>query len=329
MLVLLIRHTSSTLIILSSSAHPNIDIRMIVLLKHELLVVIKVAINILLSVMIGMVAATILNNILSTSSVELVLHLRHILDHRVLMLHHPLARIVQHLVLKWSATGVCLRGLVIYSIVMLLWSRCRHYLIEVDLLVLLERQENAVFPECNLQIIREISKLVPLRHLLLCERSPDHTLRVLVEPFAVLVGSPTVGSYYESVEKIQNVLIDERVLLVCRNSRTAFELLSRRKHTRDAINILVDLLLLLMLMHLLNLLLMLKHLVVLLLLLDLGLKCHLLFINHILLLVHIHSRLLLSVAAGPLTRIGISTSKLLFYNVAKLRLLVQLLFIAC
>ncbi len=85
MLVLLIRHTSPTLIILSPSAHPNIDIRMIALLKHELLVVIKVTINILLSVMIRMVAAAILNNVLSTSSVELVLHLRYMLDHRVLM----------------------------------------------------------------------------------------------------------------------------------------------------------------------------------------------------------------------------------------------------
>ena len=65
--MLLIRHTSPTLIILSSSAHPNIDIRMIVLLEHELLVVIKVTINIMLSVMIGVEASAILVDILSPS----------------------------------------------------------------------------------------------------------------------------------------------------------------------------------------------------------------------------------------------------------------------
>lgn len=46
-------------------------------------------------------------------------------------------------------------------------------LLHVDFLVLVEWQEHAIFSESDIQVVREVSKLVPLSHLLLSKGSSD------------------------------------------------------------------------------------------------------------------------------------------------------------
>ena len=64
---MLLKRPNSHSIRSSTSWHSNINVWLVVLLKHDLLVVIKVTINIMLSVMIGVEASAILVDILSPS----------------------------------------------------------------------------------------------------------------------------------------------------------------------------------------------------------------------------------------------------------------------
>ncbi len=78
---------------------------------------------------------------------------------------------------------------VLWLVLILLGSRCpAAYLAHADLFVALQGEVHAVFPEGDLQVIREVSQLVPSGHLLLGEGPSDQPLQVLVVPHVVLVG---------------------------------------------------------------------------------------------------------------------------------------------
>jgi hypothetical protein len=98
---MLLKRPNSHSIRSSTSRHPYIDVWLVVLLKHELLVVIKVTINIMLGVMIGVEVSAILVDVLS-SSIILIGHWQrgHVcvvsLKHLALARHHYLIAAVVH-----------------------------------------------------------------------------------------------------------------------------------------------------------------------------------------------------------------------------------------
>lgn len=47
----------------------------------------------------------------------------------------------------------------------------------------------AVLAKCYLQIVRKVADIIPLCHLLLCERASNHSLGVFVEPLTLGIGS--------------------------------------------------------------------------------------------------------------------------------------------
>lgn len=63
------------------------------------------------------------------------------------------------------------------------WCWCA--LFKVYFFVLMKRQEHAVLTKGNLKVVREVSEIVPLCHLLLLEGTSNKAGGVLIVPLAV------------------------------------------------------------------------------------------------------------------------------------------------
>lgn len=104
----------------------------------------------------------------------------------------------------------------------------RHLIIaHAYLFVVLKCKEQAIFSVCNFEIIREVAQVVPCSHLLLREGTPNVSLRILIEPFAVVllargvsheeVNTLNEGIVVNRLNYLRRYLCRNRILLLVKN----------------------------------------------------------------------------------------------------------------
>ena len=118
--------------------------------------------------------------------------------------------LIHHLLWRWLLRLHQRGGIVsLYRSSRLQASTCHGHilvLLNVDLFVLVKRQKHAIFPERYLQLIREVSEVIPLSHLLLLEWPTDFSRRILVKPVII----PALSGLAR-LEELQETLVGEWV----------------------------------------------------------------------------------------------------------------------